>query len=224
MIQRLGQFFTGSTGLERKLGRYTLAGTALLGLPAIAQASSIYYSGPIDVTITDISLTENLPVVGPTASFTISATNGATPRFFQSIDVSGTDTSFVDDTSNFPVDLNAGDIISAANATGPGGQLSGFVEVPPKLYSGNWPRNGTPGLLGLSFTSGADQFNGWARIIANPGGLEGPESATLVDFAYNETPGDPIAAGEAPEPSSLALFALGAAGILALRKRRQASR
>ncbi len=222
MTQHSGEFFTGSTGFERKLGRYALAGTALLGLPAIAQAGPIFYSGPLNETVTNgNTLTVNLPVVGPSASFTISATTGTTPRFFQSIDVSGTDTSFVDDASNFPVDLNAGDIISAANATGPGGQLSGFVEVPPKLYSGNWPRNGTPGLLGLSFTSGADQFNGWARIIADPGGLEGPESATLVDFAYNETPGDPIAAGEAPEPSSLALFGLGAAGIVALRKRRR---
>ncbi len=153
----------------------------------------------------------------------LAATSGGSgPNFFQSIDVSGTNTSFVDDASNFPVDLNVGDIISAANATGPGGQLNGFVNTGSgKLYSGNWPRSGQPGLLGLSFTVGADQFNGWARIIANPGNDFVPESATLVDFAYNPTANDPIAAGEAPEPSSLALFALGAAGIFALRKRQQ---
>ncbi len=235
MSRRLGEVFTGYTGFERKLGSYALAGTAMLGLPAIAHADIFYYSGVLNDNVTDgNSVTVNLPVVGPTASFTISATSGSPiPEiYFQSVDVSGTNTLFVDDASNDPLDLNIGDIISAANATGPGGQLSGFTSfLGSKMYSGNWPTNGTPGLLGLSFTSAGNQYNGWARIIANPGNDFDFESAKLVDFAYNETAGDPIAAGElsetavsTPEPSGLAFFALGAAGIVALRKRRQASR
>jgi hypothetical protein len=234
MIQRLGEFFTGSTGFERKLGRYALAGTAMLGLPAIAHADIIYYSGVLNENVTDgNTLTVNLPVVGPTASFTISARslnlNPFSSFIAQAISVSGTDTSFVDDTSGLPVDLNLGDTISAANATGLGGDLSAVSFS--KLgfgADGNWPTDGTPGLLGLSFTSGGDQFNGWARIIANSGDVfAAAESATLVDFAYNETAGDSIDAGQlsggpisTPEPSGLAFFALGAAGVVALRKRR----
>jgi len=55
---------------------------------------------------------------------------------------------------------------------------------------------------------------GWAEIsvdVTDPSG-----SATLIQTAYNTTP-------LVPEPSSLALFALGAVGIAAVKKRRKAA-
>ena len=57
---------------------------------------------------------------------------------------------------------------------------------------------------------------GWARItmdgtIAN--------TFTLVDYAWGD-PGQQIATGQIPEPGSLALLAIGAAGLLAWRRQR----
>lgn len=73
--------------------------------------------------------------------------------------------------------------------------------------------------LALEFDiAGADHF-GWARfsVVGDASGLD----ATLHDWAYNDTPRGEIVVGSAPEPSSLALLALGAAGVGALRARRR---
>jgi hypothetical protein len=48
-------------------------------------------------------------------------------------------------------------------------------------------------------------------------------SILVQGMAYNDVAGDPVQAGVAPEPASIALFAAGAAGILALRRRRRAA-
>ncbi len=48
-------------------------------------------------------------------------------------------------------------------------------------------------------------------------------TATVTGYAFDDSGGD-ILAGQTPEPSGLALLALGAAGIAALRRRgRQAA-
>jgi len=46
-------------------------------------------------------------------------------------------------------------------------------------------------------------------------------SFTLIDHAWDDTPGAAIDAGQIPEPSSLGLLATGAAGVLATRLTRR---
>jgi hypothetical protein len=72
------------------------------------------------------------------------------------------------------------------------------------------------GFVGLRFNTGSGVQYGWARL--NMDGSPG-NSFTLVDYAWGDV-GTPITAGQIPEPGSLGLLALGAAGLVAWRKRR----
>lgn len=62
---------------------------------------------------------------------------------------------------------------------------------------------------------------GWARITF--GQENDTYIVTLHDFAVELDPGVPIKAGQIPEPSSIALLAMGAAGIAYARRRRKAA-
>lgn len=74
--------------------------------------------------------------------------------------------------------------------------------------------------LGLAFDIAGATHYGWARLT-----IEGDTTATLHDWAYEGTPRAAIATGETgqdvPEPATLTLIALGAAGVGALRNRRK---
>ena len=222
MVSRPGKLASRAgdrTGIERKLAKYALAGGAILGVPLAANAGTVQYSGSIDQSISNgQNYTANLPGGG---LFTVTASSNG---LFQSVMVSGTQVTFVNDPGNYPEALSFGDLITTANATGPGGTLAGF-EFMGKNYSGNWPQNGNAAYLGLSFTSSGQSYTGWAQIIASSGGVGSPESATLVDYAYQTTPGASITAGEMAYSRTvgIALFALGAAGIAVLRRRKTAN-
>jgi LPXTG-motif cell wall-anchored protein len=88
---------------------------------------------------------------------------------------------------------------------------------------------GISGNFGPGFSNGFVGFEnaagdlGWLQVhVALDGRI--PVGAELIAWAYNDVAGAPINAGQTttPEPSTaaLGLLALGAAGILALRKRR----
>ena len=80
-----------------------------------------------------------------------------------------------------------------------------------------WPI-GADAMLGVKFDiSGNDHF-GWIRLNVSPG-ITG---VTVLDWAYDDISNAPIHAGTTgviPEPHSLSLFALGALGIYAWRRR-----
>ena len=93
---------------------------------------------------------------------------------------------------------------------------------------GGWSA-GQTGFAGFRFTTSGMSHQtdyGWVRLDYTEGTNGLANSITAVDWAY-DTSGAPITAGDvgAPEPSTtaLAILAAGAAGVAALRRRRNAS-
>jgi MYXO-CTERM domain-containing protein len=87
---------------------------------------------------------------------------------------------------------------------------------------GNFQNRGV-GFVGFKFNNGAGDQYGWVRVRM----LGGPRNYfEVVDYAYGD-PGEPVSAGQtgpntsAPVLESLGGLALGAAGLLAWRRRRQ---
>ncbi len=72
--------------------------------------------------------------------------------------------------------------------------------------------------FGFSFMGST--FYGWAAILHD---TQGPDRGMyIVEWAYNDTPNAPIAAGAVPVPAhGLAMLAAGAGSVLAMRRRRR---
>ncbi|GAA5118536.1 hypothetical protein JIN84_15890 [Luteolibacter yonseiensis] len=72
-----------------------------------------------------------------------------------------------------------------------------------------------PGILAFEFTkeAGSTIHHGWLRFI--PGNVEG----TIVDWAFEDTPGQAIQAGIIPEPSSVAIATVVLFGTMLGRRR-----
>lgn len=92
-------------------------------------------------------------------------------------------------------------------------------------YTGNFSADNTVGnvqYVGVKFRLNDNAFGdlhyGWIGVdITNQSDLTG----VVTGYAYNDTPDTSILAGEIPEPSSLALLAMGASGML-IRRRQSA--
>ena len=83
---------------------------------------------------------------------------------------------------------------------------------------GNWFL-GDSGFLGYQFLLAGDTHYGWAQIFIHPHG-----AVTLERYAYETVANTPITTpplSPTPEPSSIALMLLGAAGLAAYRRKRK---
>ncbi len=125
--------------------------------------------------------------------------------------------------------LATGANIAAQNLIFPinygGNAMLAFVDW--HTANGGFSQFSSPGIgfVGFSFNIGAGVQDGWARVNMQGAPVN---RYTLVDYAYGSV-GQAITAGQTavPEPASLGLFALGAAGLLcrdAAARKSQAAR
>lgn len=116
--------------------------------------------------------------------------------------------------------------LAGGQFVGPGGNFinpSNFNQVGTMAsyngYFGEW-NLGDTAYVGLRFSSGGQTYYGWAHVHINANA-----SITLMDFAYDNTPGTGLVTGVVPEPSTLSILLLtaGAAGMGAYRRRKAAA-
>lgn len=210
-----------SDRLERKLAGYALAGAAVLA-PGVAKAG----------TITSMPLSISVPQ-GGSAGFNLSGSTDFT-LLAQLIDrtpfgiwnevnvgVSAGAQTFM--SGGAVADLAFGALIdpSAPGVWGSGGKLVG--ESTTGGTSGLWPTNGS-GYLGFYFQGTDGPQAGWAHLATF---ADTTTSSVNIDAVAFETRANTaISAGDlgeataTPEPSTLALLAIGGAGLIAMRRRR----
>jgi len=91
--------------------------------------------------------------------------------------------------------------------------------------SGPWANKS--GYLGFKFVSNSKTDFGWAHLKVNVRQSVLPiMSGSISEFAYDAVPGQTIRAGQTsaiPEPGTLSLLALGAAGLAVLRRRKRSA-
>jgi hypothetical protein len=128
-----------------------------------------------------------------------------------------------------PAALNAGDLIGPTSTFGntfdvdPGDSAEDdAVLLDAASGGGNFPASsGTTRYIGLRFAfrdTPSELHYGWIGLQ----NLDGTTGAGVVtDWAYESTPDTAITAGAVPEPTGLALLALGAAAGVVVRPRRR---
>jgi hypothetical protein len=220
-----------SGGFDKKLIAYAMAGGAVLAAPA--HAGVIDYSGPT-LTSTDTSSPIHIGVDGVDFYFAgQTATSGRIANAWWSPGngklgsgglsgplSAGQPISSLTGFTTTSGDLNYGTVK----------QVAGTKETPPTYtvndIKGMVP-NGRDTYLGLQLPVNGQTSYGWVLLNASFSGNANNAvgQVQVLDYAYESTPGVPIVAGDTgvPEPSTLALFALGAVGVAAARRRRAKS-
>ena len=207
---------------ETRICRYLMAGGAILGLPA-ASSAAIVWSGPMDVAVDVLNspVSVNLNPVG------LEDPNGDILDDFQLsafLDSSGfmreVEATTLGSTLFNIGPLAYGEPITLANTTSSGANT--LLKQSIAGNSGTWQANQSR-YLGMQFAANSQTHLGWANITIHENSSPAL-TATIHSWGYETVAGESILAGAGspepvPEPSSLALFALGAAGIAALRRR-----
>jgi PEP-CTERM motif len=201
------------------------AATALAGVNS-AEAD-IHYSGPLSIVF------DAAP--GSTAIQTFTLDNAAVLRFvhersassagialfrIQGAAVSNQFRGIAAGAFRYPSNLGPGVNVSAGAFVAHNGNYFATLAYKGGFTNSQWLSQGT-GFVGFRFNSGAGIEYGWARLTMNEGAAG--NSFTLDDYAWADT-GTAILTGQTtaavPEPGSLGLLAVGAAGLLLWRRQR----
>jgi len=207
--------------------RVPIAGSAVA--VAVCAAFTTTSAGATEVILPiDVLLTNgyNLDFNGDsTAEFQFTRFLGTPPSFENSIAPLQSSGGIIATSESTPKSgtyatlLGSGEVIDGSRSymTNTSAFLSGFTtDVPGGAPFGHFFDQS--GFVGLTFQlSGATHY-GWVKIHDNDGNL------TLVRAGYETDPRGAITTPSlVPEPGSLALLAAGAAGVLALRRRKKAA-
>jgi hypothetical protein len=216
--------------MDRQLAAYSAAATAMAAFGGAAGAAVMYTPGPVTVPNGGFYNVDFNHDAVSDFSFNNQAGGKNANRFYGNGDGSAVKsavaTAAYGTSSTRPAALAAGALIDASRsyATDPGGNantLAGDGTINPGTddqNSGYFPTDGSVRYAGVKFFVGADTYYGWIGMtLQNPASTS--STGTITDFAYESTPGQGIAAGATPEPSGLALLALGAAGLVRRRDR-----
>ena len=191
---------------------------------------SVIYSGPLNLqqVYSDSNYRQGVDMTGDGVNdFTFGVEAGAQKPYVDARTYVGTD-----------VPSQSGILSVLANASAgfpvtPAGTLinSSFAALYPPVADGrgymyqdgnsnvvgDWSgTDPTDAYVGIELSLNSGMSYGWLHFIDNPG----TQSLTLVDWAYESTPGAGITTGAVPEPSALALGGLGIGALLALRRRK----
>jgi hypothetical protein len=205
--------------MRTEIWRAIAAGGTALAIPGLAGAATI--ATPINSTYTSSGLPATYGfALNPDGTFTAAGNNntanfGVAP-YAIGVDFAGNGTTLIaDDGSGYPINFLPGDQVgpSPAVAWGAGGAL---VATPKAGFTkGNFSQGS--GWVGFRVLT-LNNLNYGAVSVSNVGS----GTVTVNEILYDTTANEPLQIPTTPEPSTFALLALGAVGVLALRKRRKA--
>jgi hypothetical protein len=219
---------------EGKVATYVVAGGAVLGAAASAHATPIY-SGVQDIAI---GVDDDVPIDLNGDAFVDYTFRNAT--FFlgdptltnRYLEIGGGANGVVGTSSTFQF---ATALAAGVPLPGVESFLNGSLKLGRVFEDGTSDGSFvglTNGYLGLRFDIAGQLHFGWARVsVSGSTDINNALTATLHDWAYEGAAGAPILVGQidaaptaVPEPGTLSLLALGASGLAAYRRRKNAGR
>lgn len=205
----------GKRELRKRIAAYCLAAAGSAGVAAPASAAIVYTDLNPDQTYTP-SNTTTLDLNGDSTNdllipFVYWSTGGAEVYGLSSAGILRTSIGN-DKALALNKGYSIGPGVSASFASRPD-----FWTVTGTQVNGNWP-GASHKYLGVRIPIGGGSYQyAWVEVSA----ASARNSITIHGYAYETEADTPIPAGSVPEPSGLALFALGAAGVVAWRRRQK---
>jgi hypothetical protein len=218
-------------------GAYAAAAGAALAVATGADAE-IVYSGAKEINVGPNSL-KNISIGGKGLSFELSVYHGIIIASAATAHVQGQVPGGLRVIRNGATEgaslFAKGEAITGANLSY-GGILRKKALLSGGTVSslGHWGPGVVDAFMGVKLVSGTEKGDlGWIEVKVTPDSQGYPDEIQVLGWAYNDVSGGPINAGQTtdssvpsatPEPgmAALSLLASGAAGLLALRRTRQA--